>query len=442
MTEKASTRPGPLVRWFPNNEWVLLVVLAIEVGVFSVTGDHFFSVPNAFEIVRLSAEVGLLALGLTPVIKTGGIDLSVGSMMGLSAVIFGASWSALGLPWGLAAALALLVGGAGGALHGILITRLRVPPLIVTLGTFSLYRGLAEALTGGYVSYTGFPASFLAFGQGYIGGVVPAQVPLLAAVFAALWLLLHRATLGREITAIGFNSAGARFAGIAVPSVLLRVYVICGLCSALAGIVFVARLGQAKADAGLGYELLAIAAVVLGGTSITGGRGTLSGTLFGLLCLVVLQNGLRLSGQPGGDRRALRRPDPARRHHPQPVLGPRPAFRPGLAAPRPGVGRPFHHEKQPARHPRRSHPRRRPARRRINWHLVRVLAARFGRRRARRSAKLVVALHRPNRRPTPTSSRVGNRARKKRRGKSASTSSGTVPRIRIPRSKMKSSMPG
>jgi len=299
MDETPPARPGLIPRWFPNAEWVLLLLLGLELILFGATGDHFLSAANAFEVVRLAAEVGLLALGLTPVIKSGGIDLSVGSMMGLAAVVLGGTWSALGLPLWAAALLALLTGAAGGALHGLLVTRLRVPPLIATLGTFSLYRGLAEAATGGYVSYAGFPPWFLALGQGYIGGVVPAQLPVIGAVFLALWLMLHRATIGREITAIGFNPAGARYAGLRVDGVLLRVYVACGLCSALAAILYVARIGQAKADAGSGYELVAIAAVVLGGTSITGGRGTLHGTLLGLLCLVVLQNGLRLSGQPG-----------------------------------------------------------------------------------------------------------------------------------------------
>ncbi len=300
MAEPSAARPGFISRWFPNAEWVLLLLLGAEMAIFGATGDHFLSAANAFEVVRLAAEVGLLALGLTPVIISGGIDLSVGSMMGLAAVVLGGAWSALGLPLGVAIAMALLAGAAGGSLHGFLITRLRVPPLIATLGTFSLYRGIAEAATGGYVSYSGFPPWFLALGQGYIGGVVlGAQLPVIGMVFVALWLMLHRATIGREITAIGFNSAGARFAGVRVNAVTLRVYVTCGLTSALAAVLYVARIGQAKADAGSGYELVAIAAVVLGGTSIVGGRGTLHGTLLGLLCLVVLQNGLRLSGQPG-----------------------------------------------------------------------------------------------------------------------------------------------
>lgn len=294
----AAARPSLLTRWCPNAEWVLLLVLALEVAIFSVTGDNFLTLANGFEITRLAAEIGLLAFGLTLVIKTGGIDLSVGSMMGLSAIVFGGAWSVLGLNVWLAAALALALGAAGGALNGLFITRLRVPPLIVTLGTFSLYRGLAEAATGGYVSYAGFPKSFLALGQGYVGGFVPAQLLVFAAVFVALWLLLHRTVFGRELGVIGFNAAGARFAGVRVGGITLRAYVLCGACAALAGLVYVARIGQAKADAGLGYELLAIAAVVLGGTSISGGRGTLHGTLLGLLCLVVLQNGLLLSGQP------------------------------------------------------------------------------------------------------------------------------------------------
>lgn len=298
MTELPPTRPPPLARWCPNAEWVLLLLLAVEFALFTLTGDHFLTSGNAFDIVRQAAEIGLLVLGLTPVIKTGGIDLAVGSMMGLAAVVLGGVWSGLGLPLGVAIVATLAVGAAGGACHGFLITRLRVPPLIATLGTFSLYRGLAEAMTGGYGSYSGFPAWFLRLGQGLVAGWMPTQLLLLTAVFVALWLMLHRAKLGREIAAIGFNAPGARFAGVRVNRVLVRAYVICGLCSALAGLIYVARIGQAKADAGFGYELPAIAAVVLGGTSIMGGRGTLHGSLLGLLCLVVLQNGLRLAGQP------------------------------------------------------------------------------------------------------------------------------------------------
>lgn len=293
------SRPSFTARWLANGEAVLLAIIAAEIAWFSIFGANFATSRNAFEIVRLAAEVGLLAFGLTPVIKTGGIDLSVGSMMGLAAVTLGAAWSAWGLPVWIAVLLTVALGAAGGALNGWLVTRLHVPPLIVTLGTFSLYRGIAEAATGGYVSYTGFPAHFLALGQGYFGGWLPLQLPVVLAVFVALWLWLHRTVDGRELTALGFNAEGARFAGVRVEALTFRTYVISGACAALAGVVYVARLGQAKADAGLGAELTAIAAVVLGGTAITGGRGTLHGTLLGLLALIILQNGLRLAGQPG-----------------------------------------------------------------------------------------------------------------------------------------------
>src|SRR5215212_3569857 len=134
-------------RWFPNNEWILLVAVIAECAVFSFTGNRFLSSDNAFEVTRLAVEIGLLALALTPVIITGGIDLSVGSMMGLSAVVLGALWRDAGLPMPVAIALTLCVGASGGLLNALIITRLNFPPLIVTLGTFSLFRGVAEGLT-------------------------------------------------------------------------------------------------------------------------------------------------------------------------------------------------------------------------------------------------------------------------------------------------------
>src|SRR5713226_3181957 len=129
-------------RLFPNNEWVLLVMLIVECGVFSVTGNNFLSTSNAFEITRLSVEIGLLALALTPIIITGGIDLSVGSMMGLAAVVLGGLWRDMHLPMALAVAITLMVGTLGGVLNAALVARLNFPPLIVTLGTFSLFRGI------------------------------------------------------------------------------------------------------------------------------------------------------------------------------------------------------------------------------------------------------------------------------------------------------------
>lgn len=285
-------------RLFPNNEWVLLVVIAVECLVFGMAGHNFATAGNAFEITRLGVEIGLLALALTPIIVTGGIDLSVGSMMGLAAIVLGWLWHDVGLPMPVAVALTLVLGVAGGALNAALITRLKFPPLIVTLGTLSLFRGIAEGVTGGIQHYSGFPESFLHLGQGYVGGIVPTQLfVFVAAAIAAAWWL-HRTSFGRALYAIGHSAEGARYAGIPVSRRLGAVYVLSGLAASLAAVIYVAHLGQAKSDAGTGYELMAITAVVLGGASIFGGRGTVLGTVLGLFSIVLLQNGLRLTGQP------------------------------------------------------------------------------------------------------------------------------------------------
>jgi rhamnose transport system substrate-binding protein len=281
-----------------SHERILALLLTAELAVFCAIGTNFMSQANAFEVVRLSVEVGLLALAMTPVIVTGGIDLSVGSLMGLAAVVFGMLWRDAGWPIPLAALATLFVGAAAGGLNALLIARLRVPPLIVTLGTFSLFRGLAEGLTRGVDNFTGFPDSFLFLGQGYFLGGVPAQLPILLTGAIVFWALLQRTTLGRTLYAIGLSSEGARYAGIPIQRRLTLIYVLSGAVASLAALVYVAHLGQAKADAGTGYELMAITAVVLGGTSIFGGRGTIQGTVLGLFAIVVLQNGLRLAALP------------------------------------------------------------------------------------------------------------------------------------------------
>ncbi|PWT87752.1 MAG: ABC transporter permease [Blastocatellia bacterium] len=285
-------------RVFPNHEWALVVVLLFECTVFSLSGANFFTAANSFEVTRLAVEIGLLALALTPIIITGGIDLSVGSIMGLAAVVMGALWRDAHLPLIIAAVAALVLGALGGTLNGVLIARLKLPPLIVTLGTFSLFRGVAEGLTRGIENYSGFPSRFLYLGQGYVGHIIPTQLFIFIVAVLAFFWWLHRTAFGRSLYAIGHSAEGARYAGIAVAQKLFVVYLISGFASSLSAIIYVAHLGQAKSDAGTGYELMAIAAVVLGGASIFGGRGTILGTVLGLFAIVVLQNGLRLSGQP------------------------------------------------------------------------------------------------------------------------------------------------
>jgi rhamnose transport system permease protein len=285
-------------RLFPNGEWALLVALVVEIAVFAFVAERFFTIANAFEVMRFSVELGLLAVALTPVIVTGGIDLSVGSLMGLAAVVFGAAYRDWQIPIAAAAIVALLVGAAGGAINALFISRLALPPLIVTLGSFSLFRGISEGLTGGAINYSGFPSGFLALGQGYLWNVIPAQLPILIVALAIFSVLLHRSVVGRALYTIGFTQDGARYAGIPVRRRVALVYFLAGLAAGVAAIIYVAHLGQARADAGTGYELDAITAVVLGGTSVFGGRGTLWGTLLGLLSISVLKNGLQLAALP------------------------------------------------------------------------------------------------------------------------------------------------
>jgi rhamnose transport system permease protein len=277
---------------------ILAALLVAEVAVFSLIAPNFLSVANFFEVSRLIVEVGLLAVAMTPILITGGIDLSVGAMMGLSAVVFGAvsiGWHA-SIP--VATVAALVVGCAGGVLNAALIAVLGIPPLIVTLGSLSLFRGLAEGVTGGAISYSGFPQDVVRFGQGYLWGVVPAQLPLFLVIVAAYLVLVHRSVIGRAWYAIGLASAGARYAAIPVRRRVALAYVLSGAIASAAALVYVAHVGQAKADAGTGYELDAITAVVLGGTSVFGGRGNVWGTLGGLIAIALLQNGLHLAALP------------------------------------------------------------------------------------------------------------------------------------------------
>ena len=280
-----------------RHETLLAVLLVAEVLYFNAVGPRFGTADNLSNILRHSAEIGLLALAMTPVILTGGIDLSVGSLLGLCAILFGKLWRDAGVPIPFAAVCTLGIGAMAGGLNALLITVLRLPPLIVTLGAYSLFRGLAEAITSGVDTFTNFPAAFLHLGQERTFGL-PAQVWLFAGVAAAVWLLVHRTTFGRSFRAIGFAPEGARYAGIPVERRLAMVYVLAGVTAALAAIIYTARLGQAKADAGTGYELFAITAVVLGGTSIFGGSGTVHGTLLGVAAIAVLSNGLIHIGQP------------------------------------------------------------------------------------------------------------------------------------------------
>jgi rhamnose transport system permease protein len=280
-----------------RHETVLALLIVAVLLVLAQQSDRFFTAENLLNQGRLSAELGLISLTMTFVIVTGGIDLSVGSILGLCAITVGVFWKNVGLPLPLAMVLAVGVGGLCGLGNGLIITRFRVPPLIATLATLALYRGLAEGISQSR-SVRGYPEWFFHLGQGDTAGV-PTQVWILLLVAVAAAVILGRTTFGRATYALGANETAARFSGVAVDRTKLLIYAASGLASGLAAVIFVSRVSTTRSDMGTGLELDAVTAVVLGGTSIFGGRGTIVGTVLGLVLIQALRNGLALAGVKG-----------------------------------------------------------------------------------------------------------------------------------------------
>jgi rhamnose transport system permease protein len=277
-----------------RHETVLALLVVIALFVLDRQSDRFFTLDNLFNQGRLMTEVGLIAVVMTFVIVTGGIDLSVGSILGMTAILLGVFWKNVGLPLPLAIFLALAVGTFAGVLNGIVITRFRVPALIATLGTLALYRGIAEGVSQAR-SVRGYPDWFYVLGQGSVLGV-PTQLWVLGIVALVAAVVLGTTTWGRTTYAIGSNEVAARFSGLPVDRTKIAIYAASGLAAAVAGVIFVSRVSTTRSDMGTGIELDAITAVVLGGTSIFGGRGTVVGTLLGLVLIQALKNGLSLAG--------------------------------------------------------------------------------------------------------------------------------------------------
>ena len=264
------------------HESILAALLIALLVAARLADPPFFSIVVQTELSTHVWELALLALPMTMIIITSGIDLSVGAMMALCAVILGLSYEAGISPW-VGAWLALLTGVAAGAINGVFVAWVRVHPLIVTLATLAAYRGIAEGISLAR-PISGFPESFAVVGRGNILGM-----PIPGAIFAVAVLLaavaLARTPFGRSLYAIGNNEAASRFSGIPVTRIKMWIYTISGAAAALAAILFVARRNTAKADIGIGMELDVITAVVLGGTSIFGGRGRILGTVLGVLLI-------------------------------------------------------------------------------------------------------------------------------------------------------------
>lgn len=257
----------------------------------TLLSDRFLSVANQLNILRQAAINAIVAVGMTYVILTGGIDLSVGSVLALSVVI-GADLLKSEVPVPLAAAAALGIGAGLGLINGLIITRAKIPPFIATLGMFTVARGLALMYTQGQ-PFTGLPVSFRFLGTGNILGL-PMPIVIAAITYILGAFVLRRTRYGEYIYLLGDNPKAARLAGVPTSLVGASVYVVSGVCAALAGLILIARLNSAQPTIGLGYEFNAIAAVVVGGTSFSGGEGTLVGTLLGALLIETLNNGMTL----------------------------------------------------------------------------------------------------------------------------------------------------
>ncbi|EIP5899870.1 TPA: ribose ABC transporter permease [Vibrio cholerae] len=282
-----------------SKEWLIeqksLIALLFLVVVVSFLNPNFFTVDNLLNILRQTSVNAIIAVGMTLVILTAGIDLSVGSVLALCGA-FAATLVAMEVPVLVAVPTALLAGAALGAISGIIIAKGKVQAFIATLVTMTLLRGVTMVYTDGRPISTGFTDTadtFAWFGTGYALGI-PVPVWLMVVVFAGAWYLLNHTRFGRYVYAVGGNESATRLSGINVDRVKIGVYAICGLLAALAGIIVTSRLSSAQPTAGMGYELDAIAAVVLGGTSLMGGKGRIMGTLIGALIIGFLNNALNL----------------------------------------------------------------------------------------------------------------------------------------------------
>ncbi len=277
-----------------GREIILVGVLIIEIIIFSLLSPYFLNLSNILDTSRFFAESGLVALGMTLIIITGGIDLSVGSLLALISVVVGFSYAG-GLPLPLAILVGIATGAAGGFFNGYLISHLSLSPLTVTLGTFSAFRGLAYIISNaGAVS--DFPSWFAYFGQYYVGGYIPLQLIIFIVAAVLMVVVLNRSRFGRYVSGIGTNARTSEFSGVPVKRVTTIVYVIAGLLVAIAALIYTSRVSTARGNAGMGLELQAIAAVVLGGTNIKGGKGSIVGTVLGVLILAFLAQGLTLAG--------------------------------------------------------------------------------------------------------------------------------------------------
>ena len=274
-----------------GREMTTLVALILVIAVFTALNPRYLSVANMVDVLDQATINGLLAIGITFVIITGGIDLSVGSTMAIVIVVVGKLLTSQGMNPVLAVVVGIALGAALGAFNGLLVTRFKLQPFIATLATMSVFRGIAYVVTGGW-PVLDIPQAFRTMLDGDILGKIPIAIVILLVFALAGHLILTRTKAGVYTFAIGGNQESTRLSGVNVNRYKNLTYVLCGVGAALAGMVMLARLGTGEPAAGQGYELNAIAAAAIGGTSLAGGRGSILGTLLGALLLSALRVGL------------------------------------------------------------------------------------------------------------------------------------------------------
>lgn len=281
--------------------FIAFLILCIS---FSFAADEFLSMTNMSNLIRQISINGILAVGMTFVILTGGIDLSVGPVMALTGTVMAGMMINQGLPPVVAVLIGVILGALIGLISGSLTAYARIPGIISTLAMMEIARGSALLYTGGY-PLSGLPSSFSFIGQGYVLGI-PMPAIIMIIVFIIAYIILNHLPYGRYIYAIGGNQEAVRLSGIKVKRIKASVYVISGITASIAGIIMTSRLSSGQPMAGEGYELDAIAATVLGGTAISGGRGHIFGTFLGAFLLGVLSNGLNLLGVSPYAQRVLK----------------------------------------------------------------------------------------------------------------------------------------
>ncbi len=278
------------------SELTTVIALIILMAVITIINSNFLTANNLLNLLLQVTSNALIAFGMTFVILTGGIDLSVGSILALSSALT-AGLLGSGMPVTLAILISLILGCILGMMNGLLISYGKLAPFIVTLATMTIFRGATLVYTNGNPITKGLSDTFLFqfLGQGYIVGI-PFPVIIMFIVFIVLYVLLHKTAFGKSVYAIGGNEKAAYISGVKLNKVKIIIYSISGIMASISGLIITSRLSSAQPTAGASYEMDAIAAVVLGGTSLSGGKGRILGTLIGALIIGVLNNGLNIIG--------------------------------------------------------------------------------------------------------------------------------------------------